>query len=557
MFSVQKQTSEHADKKNSFNAKASYPSRTIVHPKLETTEPGDSDEQEADAVANDVVNGRICRQISHGNSGGGMTVSSQMEGRLNSLQGRGQIMPDGLRNMMERGFNRDFSQVRLHTDSEAVSLSSSINAKAFTHGNDIYFNQGQYSPNTSEGKKLMAHELTHVVQGGGRIGRETNTCEDTEYESMVCSQDTYSYLSSLSINKQQAKERRRNRRHREIGNATEENLHTYHDSITIAFILSNKVDHNNAFSTIDLGNIKNNLYAFHPSSIGECLEILNKCRMYGPLQNLIIVGHGNWNGILLNKNLILAINPENKYYKGTINFFKKIDETFTDGRRVNPQMEQSIYLDSCLTNSHVHDKYSSRLNFKETLEMYISGNVKILANSASSVPALQTPDYNNEDSLDVSYFDPSTLQDVDPSALQDIYTGNADLMDGKPRRIADEWLSVNRDVNKLKQAINDLQNDIEQETDIFKRDRSWRSITRRSKKYLAHVSKAIDVVYEYDPTINEKMSESVYVIANYLYNFYRIETKADTRKIIKDVIIKIEDKELKKRLMKLYKSDHK
>ncbi len=171
MFSIQRQTSEHVGKNGSINAKVSYPSRTIVHPKLETTEPGDSDEQEADVVANDVMSGRICRQISHGNSGGGMTVSSQMEGRLNSLQGGGQVMPDSLRNMMERGFNRDFSQVRLHTDGEAASLSSSIHAKAFTHGNDIYFNQGQFSPNTSEGQRLMAHELTHVVQGGSKISR--------------------------------------------------------------------------------------------------------------------------------------------------------------------------------------------------------------------------------------------------------------------------------------------------------------------------------------------------------------------------------------------------
>ena len=83
-------------------------------------------------------------------------------------------MPTGLRNMMESGFGQDFSHVRLHTDSEAATLSSSIHAKAFTHGNDIYFNQGQFSPNTSEGQKLMAHELTHVVQGTGKVGRWEN-----------------------------------------------------------------------------------------------------------------------------------------------------------------------------------------------------------------------------------------------------------------------------------------------------------------------------------------------------------------------------------------------
>ena len=81
-------------------------------------------------------------------------------------------MPTGLRNMMESGFGQDFSHVRLHCDSEAASLSSSIHAKAFTHGSDIYFNQGQFSPYTSEGQKLMAHELTHVVQGTGTVERK-------------------------------------------------------------------------------------------------------------------------------------------------------------------------------------------------------------------------------------------------------------------------------------------------------------------------------------------------------------------------------------------------
>lgn len=174
----QHECNEKAQKSNSVNAfKATMeqPSRTIVHAKLEMTTPDSPEEVEADAAANDIVQGgKISRSIFAGSAGSGISVSSQMEGRLNSMQGGGQVMPDGLRNMMERGFNRDFSQVRLHTDSEAASLSSSINAKAFTHGNDIYFNQGQFSPNTSEGQKLMAHELTHVVQGGGKVGRDTD-----------------------------------------------------------------------------------------------------------------------------------------------------------------------------------------------------------------------------------------------------------------------------------------------------------------------------------------------------------------------------------------------
>ena len=167
-----KENAHNRNTANAFQTTMEQPSRTVVHAKLEMTTPDSQEELEADAAANDIVQGgKIARSIFAGSAGGGMTVSSQMEGRLNSLLGGGQVMPDGLRNMMERGFNRDFSQVRLHTDSEAVSLSSNINAKAFTHGNDIYFNQGQFSPNTSEGQKLMAHELAHVAQETGKVGR--------------------------------------------------------------------------------------------------------------------------------------------------------------------------------------------------------------------------------------------------------------------------------------------------------------------------------------------------------------------------------------------------
>lgn len=187
---------QHNSKRENQNSKA-YPSRTIVHAKLEMTEPGDHDEQEADAVANIIVSGgKIARKISGGGGSSGIAVSQQMESQLSQLQGGGRQMPEGLRNMMESGFGQDFSQVRLHTDSEAASMSNSIHAKAFTHGNDIYFNHGQFAPETSEGQHLVAHELTHVVQRTGKIGREDaepkfiyhnglTTITDDNYSEMV------------------------------------------------------------------------------------------------------------------------------------------------------------------------------------------------------------------------------------------------------------------------------------------------------------------------------------------------------------------------------------
>ena len=61
----------------------------------------------------------------------------------------------------------DFSDVRIHQGAEAAELSTSVQAKAFTYGNDIYFNEGMYNPDALSGRELLAHELAHVVQQNG------------------------------------------------------------------------------------------------------------------------------------------------------------------------------------------------------------------------------------------------------------------------------------------------------------------------------------------------------------------------------------------------------
>ena len=68
---------------------------------------------------------------------------------------------------MEAAFGADFGGVRVHTDDRAVALNNALQARAFTQGSDIYFNQGEYHPQTDEGKHLLAHELTHVIQQEG------------------------------------------------------------------------------------------------------------------------------------------------------------------------------------------------------------------------------------------------------------------------------------------------------------------------------------------------------------------------------------------------------
>ena len=93
--------------------------------------------------------------------------SEGLEQQLGNSKGGGSSLSDEARSFMEPRFGTDFSDVKVHTDSSAVQMNQDIQAQAFTHGQDIYFNSGKYSPDTNEGKSLLAHELTHVVQQRG------------------------------------------------------------------------------------------------------------------------------------------------------------------------------------------------------------------------------------------------------------------------------------------------------------------------------------------------------------------------------------------------------
>lgn len=99
--------------------------------------------------------------------GGSFALPEDAERRLNSSRGQGESLPDDIRTFMEPRFGSDFSNVKIHTGGAAVQLSQDMQARAFTHGTNIYFNRGQYKPETEAGKELLAHELTHVIQQGG------------------------------------------------------------------------------------------------------------------------------------------------------------------------------------------------------------------------------------------------------------------------------------------------------------------------------------------------------------------------------------------------------
>jgi hypothetical protein len=93
---------------------------------------------------------------------------AQIEAGIQRARGGGHSLDTGVRRQMESAFGADFSAVKVHRDSAANSLSSSVGARAFTTGSDIFFSEGAYNPGTSGGRELLAHELTHVVQQNGR-----------------------------------------------------------------------------------------------------------------------------------------------------------------------------------------------------------------------------------------------------------------------------------------------------------------------------------------------------------------------------------------------------
>jgi murein DD-endopeptidase MepM/ murein hydrolase activator NlpD len=112
-----------------------------------------------------------------GAPGGTPEVSPGIESNINSMKGGGQPLSESSRSFFESRFGANFSQVRVHTESKAAQTAQAINAKAFTTGKDIVFGSGQYSPGTSSGKRLLAHELTHTIQQRAKIdlryGQET------------------------------------------------------------------------------------------------------------------------------------------------------------------------------------------------------------------------------------------------------------------------------------------------------------------------------------------------------------------------------------------------
>ncbi len=170
-----------------------------IQPKLKLGQPNDKYENEADRVAEQVMRMPASQSssidgtspgVGDSNSGtiqracaacasdeeliqiktnGHVTpeVTPAIGADIQLLQSGGQPLSRSERSFFEPRIGANFSNVRVHNYTKANNVARSINARAFTHGHNVVFGAGEYSPNTASGKKLLAHELTHVVQQSG------------------------------------------------------------------------------------------------------------------------------------------------------------------------------------------------------------------------------------------------------------------------------------------------------------------------------------------------------------------------------------------------------
>ncbi|MDF5726060.1 MAG: DUF4157 domain-containing protein [Rhizonema sp. PD37] len=97
----------------------------------------------------------------------GIAATPDLESSIQQARGGGKPLADNIRKPMEQAFRADFSKVKIHTDAQSDLLNQSIQARAFTTGQNVFFRQGEYQPGTRGGQELIAHELTHVVQQNG------------------------------------------------------------------------------------------------------------------------------------------------------------------------------------------------------------------------------------------------------------------------------------------------------------------------------------------------------------------------------------------------------
>jgi len=136
--------------------------------KVAPAEVGDTTEGQVDlpmVVAEEIPEPEMPEAIQT-KSAGTASSGSGISDALSASKGKGSPMNSNTQSAMNEGFGSDFSNVRIHTDSNAVQMNKELGSHAFTNGSDVYFNEGKYNPDSDSGKHLLAHELTHTVQQG-------------------------------------------------------------------------------------------------------------------------------------------------------------------------------------------------------------------------------------------------------------------------------------------------------------------------------------------------------------------------------------------------------
>ncbi len=150
---------------------------------LRVNAPGDPFEQEADLLADRVMQmptvfppGQAApepatpgMQVQRSSDASGGEAPPAVEAGVARLQGGGAPLPASERAFFEPRMGVDLGQVRIQDSSEAAAMSQALNARAFTVGNTIAFDLGEYRPGTETGRHLLAHELAHTVQQTGGV----------------------------------------------------------------------------------------------------------------------------------------------------------------------------------------------------------------------------------------------------------------------------------------------------------------------------------------------------------------------------------------------------
>jgi hypothetical protein len=177
-----KRSHQHANDQEDWNNVHTQLQR-VQKKSMAISDPHDNEEKEADTIARKVVNGETA-SVSGSSNGinrkgmGEAEATPQFQSKLESSKGSGNSLPGDIQQEMGSKMGADFSGVKVHTGGEANSMSESINAKAFTSGQDIYFGSGQFDTNSKQGKELIAHELVHTQQQSQKIQRQTNSTGD-------------------------------------------------------------------------------------------------------------------------------------------------------------------------------------------------------------------------------------------------------------------------------------------------------------------------------------------------------------------------------------------